>query len=344
MKSLIGLLLASALAGLPVIALAASPAAAPAASSTASKDDAKSQEDLEKELEQARQQLQDAAHRVADLSMRINGPALRELFRGDGAAYPGFRNRAVLGVDVRSSGASAGVPVQAVTPGGPAERAGLKAGDVITSINGTEFKASDNASTAEKLVDFMDGVKPGESLKLAYTRDGKASTTTVTAGSLREMRDEMFAAMPVPPVPPVAPIPPIPPMRGIPGFSFFLGGGSLGDMQLVSLSSGLGQYFGTDKGLLVVRAPQDSKWQLKDGDVILAIGGRDPGTPPHAMRILGSYGAGETVKLDIMRKGKPQSLSISLPKAKDDSMDDAFNMTAPDTDEGNDDDNSADGR
>lgn len=45
-----------------------------------------------------------------------------------------------------------------------------------------------------------------------------------------------------------------------------------------------------------------------------------------------------------MRKGKPQSLSISLPKAKDDSMEDAFNMTAPDTDEDNDDSDSADGR
>jgi S1-C subfamily serine protease len=130
-------------------------------------------------------------------------------------------------------------------------------------------------------------------------------------------------------------------MRGIPGFNFFFGGGSMGDMQLVALSQGLGQYFGTDKGLLVVRAPQDSKWQLKDGDVIVAIGGRDPGTPPHAMRILGSYGAGESVKLDIMRKGRPLSLSISLPKAKDDSMDDAFNLTVPDTD---DDDDGADGR
>ena len=338
MKSLTGILLASVLTGLPAFALAASPTPAPAAASTAPQDDAKNQEELEKELQQAREQLEQAARRVATLSVQLNGPAMRGFFMG--RPFAGFERRAVIGVDLDSEGSGDGVKVQAVTPSGPAEKAGLRAGDVITSINGTEFKAADGASAGDKLVDFMDGVKPGDSLKLAYTRGGKAMTATVTAGSLREMRDTMFAGMPVPPVPPTPPMPPMPPMPNVPDFHFFFGGGSWGDMQLVSLSPDLGQYFGTDKGLLVVRAPQDSKWQLKDGDVIMAIGGRDPGTAPHAMRILGSYGAGEAVKFDIMRKGKPLTLNISLPKAKDDSTDDAFNMTSPDMDG----DGDADGR
>jgi hypothetical protein len=58
------------------------------------------------------------------------------------------------------------------------------------------------------------------------------------------------------------------------------------------------------------------------------------------MRILGSYGPGESVKLDIMRKGKPVTLNVTLPKSKDDSESNAY-TPAPDMDE---DDDSEDGR
>lgn len=287
------------------------PAPAPQAAPSA-----QSQEDLEKQLEQARAQLEAAAHRMAELSMQLNGPAMQQMY-GMHMRMPDFGNRAILGITVNERDSadvkSGGVVVAAVTPGGPADKAGLQAGDVITSINGKAFKTTADDDAGDMLVDFMDGVKPGDALKVAYLRNEKPGTANVTAGKLEDYR---FAfGGPVPPVPPVPPVLPVPPM---PKFAFWFGSDHpWGATQLVPLTPGLGQYFGTDKGLLVVHAPKSSDLQLQDGDVILKIGGRDPGDPTHAMRILGSYGAGETLKIDIMRKGKPATLDVTLPKSGD---------------------------
>jgi type II secretory pathway component PulC len=350
MKKWQTIILVAALAGMPLVASAAdspapTPTAQPAPGATPAPD-AKSQEQLEQELEQARQKLQEAARQVADLSMQLNGDPGRtiEVVRD---RMEKLQHRGILGVDLNDddeNSKSPGAVLSGVSPGGPADKAGLHAGDVVTSINGTAFKPSGDDTAADKLVDFMRNVKPGDSLKVAYTRDGKANTATVTAGSLRDMGFAFFTGMP--PVSPMAPMPPMAPMAPdaprVPmprmfGFNNFFGmGGPWGDMQLVNMSPGLGQYFGTDKGLLVLHTTKDSALQLQDGDVILAIGGRDPGSAPHAMRILSSYGPGESVKIDIMRKGKPVTLSVTLPKAGDDSTSNAFYYKVPDM--GNDND------
>lgn len=149
-------------------------------------------------------------------------------------------------------------------------------------------------------------------------------------------------------MPPMLPMPAMPVMPDMPEmpamgrvFGMYFTGSRWGEMQLAPVSEALGKYFGTDKGLLVLRAPKEPSLQLQDGDVITAIGGRDPGSPSHAMRILGSYGPGESVKLDIMRKGKPLTLNVALPKSPDDSGSTAYNFQAPDH---ADDDDEADGR
>jgi len=71
------------------------------------------------------------------------------------------------------------------------------------------------------------------------------------------------------------------------------------------------------EGLLVVKAPADSSLPLKSGDVILSIGGRKPTTVEHAMRILRSYDAGETVSIEIMRKQKRMTLAWKVPDRED---------------------------
>jgi hypothetical protein len=95
--------------------------------------------------------------------------------------------------------------------------------------------------------------------------------------------------------------------------TWFFGQNTWSQMQLVTLTAGLGTYFGTSKGLLVVRAPTNSALQLRDGDVILDIGGREPTTPEHAMRILGSFAEGETLKITIMRDQRRQTLDVKMP-------------------------------
>ena len=54
------------------------------------------------------------------------------------------------------------------------------------------------------------------------------------------------------------------------------GGRGFHALELVPVTPKLGQYFGTDKGLLVVRAPPAPGAGLEEGDVILTIGGRTP--------------------------------------------------------------------
>ena len=90
-------------------------------------------------------------------------------------------------------------------------------------------------------------------------------------------------------------------------------GNSWGDMELVELNEGLGRYFGTDTGLLVVSAPKSDDFKLQDGDVIQSIDGREPTSVGHAMRILGSYQPGEELELKIMRDKRRQTLSIEMP-------------------------------
>jgi serine protease Do len=76
-----------------------------------------------------------------------------------------------------------GVLVQEVTAGGPAEKAGLKPGDIITAIDGRSIKDGDD------LVNEIASRRPGSSVRLGYLRDGKQADTTVTIGD----RDKVFA-------------------------------------------------------------------------------------------------------------------------------------------------------
>lgn len=79
-------------------------------------------------------------------------------------------------------------------------------------------------------------------------------------------------------------------------------GARAGTMELTTLTPQLGRYFGTDHGILVVRAPTHGVLKLQDGDVILSIGGRTPTSSSQAVRILTSYDPGEQIKLVILRE------------------------------------------
>jgi serine protease Do len=76
-----------------------------------------------------------------------------------------------------------GVLVQEVQPGGPAEKAGLKAGDIVTTVDGRSIKDGDD------LVNEIASRRPGSTIRLGYLRDGKPADTTVTIGD----RDKVFA-------------------------------------------------------------------------------------------------------------------------------------------------------
>jgi hypothetical protein len=261
-----------------------------------------SREETQRKLEAAQKRLDAAAHEVAQLSQSLSEDMMPGVMR-----LQEFPHRAMLGINLgprESAKRDDGVEVASVSPGGPAEQAGIKAGDVLTKMNGQALSQSNGQSPKEKLLQQMRGVEPGQSVNLEYRRAGKVSTATVKAEPLHNVFFGPGFEGPMPPLPPHAP-----------GMRFFTHRvGPFGDLELVPLTAKLGKYFGSDQGLLVVRVPPESKLQVEEGDVILDIDGRKPSSPSHAMRILSSYQGGEKIKLGILRDHKRLSVDTTAPE------------------------------
>jgi hypothetical protein len=85
------------------------------------------------------------------------------------------------------------------------------------------------------------------------------------------------------------------------------------DLELVTVTATLGEYFGAERGALVVRAPVDNLFELREGDVIVSVNGRQPATGAHALRILGSCQPREAVHLDVIRQHKSTRIDVTLP-------------------------------
>jgi serine protease Do len=84
----------------------------------------------------------------------------------------------------RIYGVKSGVTVSSVTPGGPADQAGIKTGDTITSVNGAPIKNGD------ELVDKVSHLAPGDKARLGYIRNGKESEATVAIAN----RSKLYSA------------------------------------------------------------------------------------------------------------------------------------------------------
>ncbi|HEX7113357.1 MAG TPA: PDZ domain-containing protein, partial [Mizugakiibacter sp.] len=158
-------LLAAALA----IACGSAWAATPPAPASSAADTAAAR----RELEQMRGEMRTLAQRMADLSARLGEAAPR----ADAFFYVADPDRGMLGV-VLSPDAK-GARVGAVTPGGPAEQAGLAIGDVIVSVDGKPLHAEgERGALAQR---SLGSFKAGQTVKLGIERDGKPMTVSVKA-------------------------------------------------------------------------------------------------------------------------------------------------------------------
>jgi membrane-associated protease RseP (regulator of RpoE activity) len=260
--------------------------------------------ELEKELADARAELDKAAREVAEISRQLYGGEPGDVMR---FVHAGPRG-SMLGVNIGGSAArDEGVEVAGVSPGGPAEQAGIRTGDVLVAVDGQALRRSGDRNASQQLVDFMRGVEPGRAVMVDYLRDGKKRTATVTAAPaeppivrvLRERRiGSVGEGMPMP-------------MPGVEGI--FGPERAFPSLEFVPVTPKLGAYFGTDKGLLVVRAPAGKGLPLEEGDVLQTIDGRTPESPGHAFRILHSYQPGEKVKLGVLRQHKSLVLDATIP-------------------------------
>ena len=231
-------------------------------------------------------------------------------------------NRGRIGVVVKTEADAAddklGARIEAVTPGGPAEKAGLKAGDIITRFNGTALggvptEDDDASGPGMKLIELARGTDPGDTVQVEYRRGSDSRKATLVAAEVEWSGS--FAMPEMGEMPHIEQL--LPKGQWGPGDLDISFGRHWGGIELVSLNPDLGEYFGTREGVLVVRASEDSTLPLKGGDVIVAIGGRKPTNPMHAMRILRSYDTGETVSIEVLRKQKRTTLSWKVPESEE---------------------------
>jgi serine protease Do len=68
-------------------------------------------------------------------------------------------------------------------PGGPAKRAGIDAGDIITAVNGKHIADS------RELARSIGALPPGSSVKLTVVRKGQEKAVTITLGELPDPRE-----------------------------------------------------------------------------------------------------------------------------------------------------------
>jgi C-terminal processing protease CtpA/Prc len=349
------------------------------------------------ELSRAHRALREAsreiamAHREAELGRRYS-TRIHTINMGD---------RAVIGV-LLGEPSDRGVILSGVSPGGPAEQAGLKKGDLITSIRETDLTDLEGDEAREALVETMSEVKAGEEIRIGFIRDGKQDSLMVKAEQREPSSWQSFISLPEPPPPPPhppgapgAPQAPAPPDTkvwvakdgvqhiivdrtesneggkkvvvidvdnqtdriaeienrmdsfqymfideegnrigfdeefriddehfsdiGTQAFNqadMWFGLSHTSGLELASLNPGLGEYFKTDRGVLVLNVKADNSYGLQSGDVILSVAGDDVNTPAELIRILRNFEPGAEFELKIKRDRRDKVLQAVLPDSR----------------------------
>ena len=277
------------------------PPAPPAREATRSHSRTQSERERDERLEEAKRRLEQAAAEVASLSSEIAQQAMQSF----SSAFMGGPPRSIIGVRLEAVSAGTGAKVLDVSPGGPAEASGVRAGDVIVAVNGVAVKG-----TAMDVARILREVPPDTVVRVKVMRDGKPKDMSITARAFDPGKYAFTAPdfnfnydFDIDP----SQIP------GFPGGGPGAMRGGLAGMEVTELTPQLARYFGTDKGLLVVRAPKNDVYKLQDGDVILTIDGRVPTNGSHVTRILRSYQGGERLTIHVMRDRKALDLEVTLP-------------------------------
>ena len=197
-----------------------------------------------------------------------------------------------------------GVHVNEVQSGSPAEKAGIKPGDILLTYNGETILG------AQQFVRLVGETPPGRRVKIQYWREGKMQTATVTTGApperpleipeaFRNFDPQAFRGWIFP--------------RDIPTPVLVWKNSALG-IECEPLEPQLAQYFGVKRGVLVRSVDKGSpgeKAGIKSGDILTAIGDRSISTPRDITACVRSQAApGKPVQVSVVRDHKQLALSV----------------------------------
>ncbi len=265
---------------------------------------------------EARRRLESVIRELRRATERLDrSPVLAYTIESGLAPFIGGRSDVKMGVYLSTardrSTDSIGAELDRVVEGGPADEAGLRDGDIITEANGEPLARTGRSgmSPGNRLIQIKNDLDDGDTLHVRYRRGSETGSADVVV--VREMNDWSYSFS----------IPnidiDIPRFRVGTPFIRVLGSSQLLDVELVTLDDDLGAYFGTTDGLLVIRGPSDDAIDLKSGDVILNVDGREPSSQSHLFRILRSYDPGETMVLEVMRNRTRVNVSVDVPSRDD---------------------------
>jgi serine protease Do len=214
-----------------------------------------------------------------------------------------------IGVTVRDS--DSGVVIQEVKGDGPASRAGVKEGDIVTEFDG------ERARSAAQFTRLVRETPPGKTVRMAVLRNGMPTTLDI-APATRDSDDIRFPNL----------------TRDIDrhlqalprdfNFDFdlaepwfnFSSPRRLG-MTITSLSDQLAGYFGVKQGVLVSEVVAGSPAEtagLKAGDVITTVKGHAVSSSDDVLRELREAESGSSVEIRVVRDRKELTVSAKMPE------------------------------
>jgi serine protease Do len=219
-----------------------------------------------------------------------------------------------------------GVVIEDVTSDSPAEKAGIKKGDVVVEYDGERVRS------VRQFTRLVQETPPGRKVQASLVRDGQRLNVTIEPREGNEFsyfsdldglsglgKLDGLRALVAPPTPPAAPsmpfppTPPTPPMsRMFPDVESFVwrSGSGLG-ITVSDLSSQLAEYFGTKDGVLVTSVYDQSaaaKAGIKAGDVITSFNGGSVGSPSELRQRIQRLEEAEEFSLTVVRDKKPLTL------------------------------------
>ena len=203
-------------------------------------------------------------------------------------------NSAFLGVSSRKA-EKGGATVLEVTKGSPAEKAGIRKGDVITKVNESKIESP------ESLFEIIHNYKPGDKVKILFTRDGKEQSVMATLEKSEFKQKDFnynynFR------------MPPMPDMYGMDMDSWGHKQPKLG-IKAQDAEDG--------KGVNVLEVEDSSaafKSGLKKGDIIVQFDGIDVNSTNELVDQMEEARHKPVIKVKILRAGVSQDIDIKIPR------------------------------